>query len=508
MRLYIMIGLLLGGTFVSSAEVAKKTEFNFSEHIAPIIFNNCTTCHRKGEAAPFAFMNYNDVRKRGKLIAEVTKRKFMPPWHAESVDYKFQGERGLTDKQISMLGKWVESGMAEGDKEKLPTLPKFTAGWQLGKPDLVVKMIEPYPVPAEGRDIYRSFVIPLGIKQDKWVKAVEFKPGEPSVVHHSLFRYDNTGRARSLDARSSIPGFSGMGNGDALGPRSLGGWAVGGGARFLPEGLAYRLPKGSDLILDMHFHLSGKPEKEVSTVGIYFTDEPPTSSFSAIQMPPKFGALSRVDIPAGEKEYTVKDSFVVPIDVEAFAISSHAHYLGKELKMTATFPDGKTKELLWIKDWDFSWQEQYNYTDMISVPKGTRLDATVLWDNSSDNPNNPSSPPRRVRWGLQSTDEMGSMTLMVKPKRSRDLGALRSAMAQHAREHSASRAIRENAGLGQRLIDSAMQGDRDKDGKITQKEAPRWLLRIFSRIDTNGDDAIDKKELEQGISRLRGGGRK
>ena len=175
--------------------------------------------------------------------------------------------------------------------------------------------------------------------------------------------------------------------------------------------------------------------------------------------------------------------------------------------MTATFPNGKMKELLWIKNWDFSWQEQYNYTDFISVPKGTRLDATVVWDNSSDNPNNPSSPPRRVRWGLQSTDEMGSMTLMVKPTRTRDLGVLNSAMVQHAREHSASRAIRQNPGLGKRLIDAAMQGDRDKNGKISRKEAPRWLLRTFSNIDSNDDGEIDRKELEQGVSRLTGGRR-
>ena len=279
----------------------EKTGLNFSEHVAPIIYNNCTTCHRKGEATPFAFMNYNDVRKRGRLIAKVTESKFMPPWHAESADYKFQGERGLTDKQIAILGEWVKDGMPEGDSGKLPTLPKYTSGWQLGKPDLVVKMTEPYPVPAEGRDIYRSFVIPLDIKQTKWVKAVAFKPGAPSVVHHALFRYDTTGNARRLDARTRTPGFTGMGRG-GRGVQSLGGWAVGGTPKFLPEGLAFRLPKGSDLLMDMHFHLSGKPEKEVSTVGFYFADKPPTSTFSGIQMPPVFGALSQVNIPAGEKE--------------------------------------------------------------------------------------------------------------------------------------------------------------------------------------------------------------
>ncbi len=531
----LLIGITFGVIGLEGVE-SKETKLNFSEHIAPIIFNNCTTCHREGEGTPFTFMNYNEVKKRGRLIAKVTESRFMPPWHAESGDYKFQGERRLTDKQIAMLAQWVEEGMTEGDSRKLPPLPEHAAGWQLGKPDLVVKMTEPYPVPAGGRDIYRSFVIPLDIKETKWVKAVAFKPGAPSVVHHSLFRYDTTGNARRLDARTSTPGFTGMGRG-GRGVQSLGGWAVGGTPKFLPEGLAFRLPAGSDLVMDMHFHQSGKPEEEVSTVGFYFDDKPPTSAFTGIQMPPVFGAMSRVDIPAGQNDYTVKDSFEIPIDVEAFAISSHAHYLGKELKMTATFPDGQRKELFWIKNWDFSWQEQYNYTEFVSLPKGTRLDATVIWDNSAENPNNPSSPPRRVRWGLQSTDEMGSMTLLVKPKKSRDLSALRSAMVQHAREHATQRALqsrgRSTARIprerpssstkdkngtkrpaenepqqkqngGQKLVDSAMQGDRNKNGKISRSEAPTWLRRSFSKIDKNSDGELDRKELEAVLLKVGG----
>lgn len=490
--------LLVANAPVALGAAGQKV--NFSEHIAPIIFNNCTTCHRKGEGTPFAFMNYRDVRKRGRLIAEVTGSRFMPPWHAESTDYKFKDERGLTDRQIAMLGEWVKDGMPEGDPQKVPPLPAFTPGWQLGEPDLVLKMKEPYPVPAEGRDIYRSFVIPLDLDENKWVKAVEFKPGSPSVVHHCLFRYDSTGTARRLDARSGTPGFTGMGRGGRS-LQSLGGWAVGGTPRFLPEGLAYLLPKGSDFVMDMHFHLSGKPEKEVSTVGIFFSDKPPTNTFTGIQLPPLFGALSRVDIPAGEKNYTVTDSFEIPIDVEAFGISSHAHYLGRQLKMTATFPGGRTRELLSISNWDFSWQEQYSYTDFVALPKGTRLDATVVWDNSADNPNNPSSPPRRVRWGLQSTDEMGSMTLLVKPAKYRDLGVLNSALKRHAREHSAARAIRDNRGLGQRFIDMAMRADRDGNGKISRGEAPNWLRRSFDKIDTDSNGEIDRGEIEKSISR-------
>jgi hypothetical protein len=305
-----------------------------------------------------------------------------------------------------------------------------------------------------------------------------------------------------LDERSETPGFTGMGRQDGRGATSLGGWAVGGTARFLPEGLAYRLPKDSDLVMDMHFHLSGKAEKEVSTIGLYFTDKAPENTFTDIQMPPSFGALSRVDIPAGKKDYTVNDTFTLPIDVEAFGVSAHAHYLGKELKMTATLPDGKTRELIWIKDWDFSWQEQYHYEDFVSLPKGTRIDAKVVWDNSAENPNNPTNPPKRVRWGLQSTDEMGSLSLMVKPKRAQEIGSLNTAMRQHARDHSVARALQREGGLGARILDAAMRSDRNGDGKVSRAEVPRWLSNRFERIDSNADGQLSREELQKALSRL------
>ena len=428
-------GLLLCLCHCLQASDNGPKSVGFSEHVAPIIFNNCTSCHRPGESAPFSLRNYGEVKKRGRLIARVTVDKVMPPWHAESADYEFEGQRLLTDKQISIIGAWVNQGMKEGNTEKLPQMPAFTKGWQLGEPDLVLTMKEEYPVPAVGRDVYRSFVIPLDFKKDKWIKAIEFIPSSPEVVHHSLFRYDTLGWARKLDSRSKTPGFTGMGEGEVLGPRSLGGWGVGGRAKFLPGGLAYRLPSGADFIMDMHFHLSGKPEKELSKVGIYFADNPPKEVFTGIQMPPEFGALSRVSIPPGDSNYTIEDSFVLPVDLEAFSVSPHAHYLGKEMKMTATFKNGDTKTLLWIKNWDFSWQEQYNYKDFISLPKGTRLDTKIVWDNSAENPNNPHDPPRRVSWGLQSSEEMGSVIVLVKPRNEEEMEVLHRALKKHAGEH-------------------------------------------------------------------------
>ena len=401
----------------------------------------------------------------------------------------------------------MKAGAPEGDPEKLPALPKFTAGWQLGKPDLIVKMTEPFPVPAEGRDIYRSFVVPLNLPKDKWLKAIEFRPGTRSVVHHCLFSFDTTGEARRLDHADRQPGFRRMRR-QGRGVGSLGGWAAGGQPRELPADLAWHLPKAADLVLSMHYHPSGKPERDQSSIGLYFTDQPPRTAFTGVQLPPAFGALSGVDIPAGNKAYKVTDSFTLPIDVEAFAISAHAHYLGKHLQMTATLPTGKQLNLLDIPDWDFSWQEQYQFKDFIKLPKGTRLDSMVVWDNSATNPNNPTVPPVRVRWGVESEDEMGSLTLLCRPAPGERYATLTTAYARHLSEvrtrTTRKMATRVQGANGDALLEALLRrNDRNRNGKIDLSEAPRWLKSSFYRVDTNNDNAIDAAELRATRDRLK-----
>ena len=489
------------------AALPLHAEVTFTKDVAPIIFNHCAGCHRPGEAAPFALLNYNDVRKRARLIVRVTEDRVMPPWHAEKGSFAFHGDRRLTTKQIDTLAHWLKAGAPEGDPEKLPALPKFTAGWQLGKPDLIVKMTEPFPVPAEGRDIYRSFVVPLNLPKDKWLKAIEFRPGTRSVVHHCLFSFDTTGEARRLDHADRQPGFRRMRR-QGRGVGSLGGWAAGGQPRELPADLAWHLPKAADLVLSMHYHPSGKPERDQSSIGLYFTDQPPRTAFTGVQLPPAFGALSGVDIPAGNKAYKVTDSFTLPIDVEAFAISAHAHYLGKHLQMTATLPTGKQLDLLDIPDWDFSWQEQYQFKDFIKLPKGTRLDSMVVWDNSATNPNNPTVPPVRVRWGVESEDEMGSLTLLCRPGPGERYATLTTAYARHLAEvrtrTTRKMATRVQGANGDALLDALLRRyDRNRNGKIDLSEAPRWLKSSFNRADTNNDNAIDAAELRATRDRLR-----
>ena len=461
--------MLIGHGAVSSAQAPRPT--TFSEHVAPIVFANCTPCHRPGEAAPFPLMTYRDVRPQAKAIASATASRVMPPWKAGPSDYEFRKARRLSTDDIATIQQWVTDGMLEGDPARVPPMPRFAEGWQLGSPDLTVTMGEAFEVPARGSDIYRNFVVPLNLDRDTWVRAVEFRPSARSAVHHSLFFLDDTGAAREQDAADPLPGFpggmgaarlTGGGRGGAGRARlggllegrraagrpddpiaringGLGGWALGGRALELPEGLAFFVPKGSDLILSTHFHPSGKVEHEKSTVGLYFASARPTQAFTTIQLPPVFGVFEGLDIPAGESQYVIKDSFVLPLDVKAFSVGAHAHYLGRQMKLTATLPDGAVRTLLSIEDWDFSWQERYAFKEFVSLPAGTRLDAVVTYDNSAANKRNPSRPPVRVTWGEESTDEMGSIGLQVVAAEPGELAQLQQAFGDHVRQAALTR---------------------------------------------------------------------
>jgi mono/diheme cytochrome c family protein len=462
-----LIAILLSGAMTSIAAAQAPT---FNQDVAPIVFENCASCHRPGQAAPFSLLNYSDTKKRGKLIAEVTQTRLMPPWKADKGDVAFRNERHLTDAQIATLRKWVDAGMPEGDSAKAPAPPKFEADWPLGKPDLVVKMPKAFKVPAEGRDIYRDFAVALNLKEDKWVKAIDFRPSASSVVHHTLFFVDSTGTAAKREADSgqvglpggmggrfgnakekkgggllgALGGLGGLGGegGPEAASRGLGGWALGAQARLLPDGLAYRVTKGSDLILSTHFHPSGKAEEEASTVALYFADKAPTKRFTGIQVPFGFGILAGIDIPAGKKDFAIEDSYVLPVDVRAFGVSAHAHYIAKTFQVTATPPEGKAKTLLKISDWDFGWQEQYQFQDYVDLPKGTKLAARITYDNSAGNPHNPTSPPRRVRWGKESTDEMGSITLQVVAAKEEEFKTLQDNYRLHIRDSAIKGALK------------------------------------------------------------------
>jgi hypothetical protein len=391
------VGCLYEGP--QNPDLAGKVVYN--RDIAPILQANCMNCHRDGEVAPFPLVSYADVSKRARQIVRVTASRFMPPWKPEPDFGHFVDERRLSERELSLLADWAAAGTPQGDSADLPPAPRFTEGWQLGEPDLVIKMAEPFEVPAEGRDVFRNFVIPVDLDEDKLVAAVEFRPGNRRIVHHSIFYLDTSGAARKKDAADPGPGYASFGGPGFLPSGSIGGWAPGGTPQVMRDGLGRPLKKGSDIVVQVHYHPSGKPEVDQSLLGIHYVKESSHKPVTAIMI------IDRgLYIPPGAERYEISGSYTLPFDVTFVGVTPHMHLLGKEMKATATLPDGAQDPLIWIKDWNFNWQDQYLFDQPKRLPKGTRLDVSAAYDNSEKNPLNPNSPPRLVTWGEQTPDEM------------------------------------------------------------------------------------------------------
>lgn len=485
--------------FAGGLFAAEKSPVTFSEHIAPIVYSNCAGCHRAGQIGPFTLTSFEDVKKRAKQIVEVTQDRTMPPWHADHGVIEYSNDRSLSKEQIELFAQWKEAGMPEGDSAKTPPLPKFTEGWQIGQPDQVVTMPEPFTVPAEGTDIYRNFVIPLNLDKDTWVKGVEFKPGDPKVVHHILYYLDTSGKARKFDEADPAPGYKGMGRSNSE-FRYIGGWDVGTQPAQLPYNLRWFIPKGADLVAQIHYHPSGKETTDQSSVGFHYSEEPTARQWSIIPVPPHFGILQGIDIAPGEKEHIEKAEFTLPEDCEAFAVNAHAHYLAKRMELTATLPDGTNQWLLKTSNWDFRWQEDYAFKQPIKLPKGTKLHILISYDNSAENPNNPSNPPKRVLWGPTTLDEMGVITL----------SAMFNSKEQKEATHQALRVF-----LVNQLIDRLMEGKKEnftvlqgqvgkeiKGSKVEAMQASRVALLALDK-DKNG--ILDEEERKPAISFIMSG---
>jgi len=469
----------------------------FNEHIAPIVFSKCANCHRDGQAAPFSLLNYSQVKKRAKQIAEATGDHVMPPWHADRGVIEYANDRSLSDDQIALIRRWVEAGAPEGDAAKLPPLPKFPEGWQLGKPDFVAEVAEAFSVPAEGPDIYRNFVIPLNLEQDTWVNAIEYKPGAASAVHHVLYYLDTKGKARGYDAADPAPGYNGMGRSNGQ-FRYMGGWDLGTQIAPVPYGLAWLLPKGADLVIQVHYHPNGKPAQDRSALGFHVSDKPTARPWTILPVPPFFGILAGISIPAGEKEYIKQSSMVLPAAVEAIAVNAHAHYLGKRMEMTATLPNGEKQWLLKMSDWHFAWQEDYAFKEPVKLPAGTRIDVLISWDNTDTNPHQPSHPPKPVRWGPRSTDEMGTITLTVMTNTPDDKKALHTELKRILTGQFIQRVF-ENDTAGMAAVKSQV-GAEVKNVPEGNKFA--LIRQLTLPLDTNKDGKLDAAELRPGIDNV------
>ncbi len=399
---------------------APRGPVTFNCDVAPIIFAHCASCHRPGQAAPFPLLTYRDVSKRAKQVAEVTASRYMPPWLPVPGHGDFLDERRLSDADLGVIQAWVKRGAAEGDPRDLPPAPEFPEGWQFGRPDLVVELPEAYTVPADGRDVYRSFVIPMPTrpaKEKQFVRAVEFRPGNPKVVHHAFVLFDTTGEARRLDRMDPEPGLPGIHipSGARMPEGQFLSWQPGKPPIIAPAGMQWPLASRGDMVLQIHLQPSGKPEPVRPSVGFYFTNQPPTEVPDILWL-----STYDIDLPAGEAAREVKVTRTLMADVDLLSVLPHAHFLGKELEGTATLPDGSKRWLVHIADWNFNWQGEYRLREPLFLPRGTLLSMRYTYDNSAANPRNPHTPPRRVQYGLQSTDEMGELWLQVRPRSAAD----------------------------------------------------------------------------------------
>lgn len=395
------------------------TSPTFNRDIAPILNAHCVGCHRLGEVAPFSLQSYADAARRARQLAVVTTSRIMPPWKPNPHFGQFRGARRLTDAEISRLVAWADAGAPEGDPAELPPSPRFADGWQLGPPDLVLRLTEPVDIPADGPDIYQYFVLPTNLPQNRLMSAIEFRATNPRVVHHATVFVDTTGAARQLDAEDEVQGYRRSLGAGFTPASSLGGWGPGVTPQPLPPGMGRLIPRESDIVLQLHLHPSGKPERDQSAIGIHFAPPDTKQVVNEILV-----ANMDLTIPAGAAKFRHRASYVLPVDTTILDVTPHMHQLGREIVATATRPDGRVEPLILIDDWDFNWHDHYVYSRPLRLPRGTRIDVSAVFDNSDANPRNPHSPPHTVRWGEQTSDEMCVCFFQVTTEHPDDLAKL------------------------------------------------------------------------------------
>ncbi len=410
-----------------SQKVAKTGPVTYHRDVLPILQQRCQGCHRPGEVGPFSLMTYRQAVNWADDIKTYTQNGYMPPWKATS-GMKFHDERKMTKKEIATLAKWVDTKTPEGDPKDAPPPAKFPQGWQLGNPDMVLEMGKDWQLGPNGPDVFRCFVFPTNFSEDKYCSAVEIRPSNRAIVHHILLFVDTKGRGRLRQKRAqarersranrhddkgpgySVPaGSSGIGVG-VIPEGNLGGWAPGVIPRHFPKGTGFHLPKGADIVMQVHYHRNGRLEKDRTRIGLHFSKEKNCRPIQAFPLPggTKAPGLYRVffAIPPNRKRYPLGGSAWAMEDCEVYAITPHMHLLGKEMYVTMTTPDGKTKTIIGINDWDYQWQEEYRFKTPLKIKKGTKLTVQAYYDNTADNPLNPFSPPRAVTFGDQTTNEM------------------------------------------------------------------------------------------------------
>jgi mono/diheme cytochrome c family protein len=379
---------------VMVAMAAKKSStatVTFTKDIAPILYKNCVECHRTGEIAPMALVSYKEVRPWAKSIRERVVDKTMPPWSADPKYGHWANDPRLSEKEISTIVSWVEAGAPKGNDKDLPEMPQFPVGWTIGKPDAIISMPEEQTVPADGTVPYLYFTMPTNFTEDKWIQAMEIRPGNRSVVHHVI------AYAQAANVKDTAAGGEGeLRNGRV----HLGGVTPNKTGMTFGDGMARLIKKGSNIVFQMHYTTNGTVSKDRTQIAFVFAKEPGKKELmtgNAIN--------ARFAIPAGDPNHEVKASKTFDEDVLITGFSPHMHVRGKDFIYTAVYPDGRSEILLNVPKFDFNWQHSYVPTKPIHLPKGTRLDCVAHFDNSEKNKFNP-NPTQVVRWGDQTWEEM------------------------------------------------------------------------------------------------------
>ncbi|MEZ5353969.1 MAG: hypothetical protein R2762_15125 [Bryobacteraceae bacterium] len=384
----------------------------YSRQIAPILHRHCVECHRPGQSGPFSLLRYQDAAARASTIARVASARLMPPWlPAPNADHPFAGRRALTGEEIRLLEQWAAGGAPRGDSALEPPPPPPPAQWPLGPPDAILRPTAPIPIAGAGPDQYLCFVVAAPLNGTRYVRAFDFRPGS-SALHHALLFLDSTQAARRRDAEHAGAGYPCFGTPGFLPSASLGGWTPGNTALAYPAGAAVRFRSGADLVMQIHIHPDGAMPSSTAMpeIALYFQDEPPARRMMDVAL-----GSRRIDIAPGESGYIVRDHFTIPVALEVTGIIPHAHFLAQTMRGWATLPDGSRVELIDIPQWNFNWQQQYRYAEPFVLPAETRIEMEFVYDNSAANPQNPFSPPQRVQWGPDSTDEMAGLHVQVMP---------------------------------------------------------------------------------------------
>jgi mono/diheme cytochrome c family protein len=413
-RLALALSLLLAACRTSADTAPRPAArvdepVTFSKQIVRIFQDRCQACHRPGEVAPFSLTTWADAHARKNDILEAVESRYMPPWKAVVGHGEFTNVRRLTDDEIALIARWVGAGGPEGDRRDLPPPRPFPTGWELGPPDAVIAMEQPYTVPARTKDIYRCFSVPIALAGEwNFIRASEVLPGNRKVVHHVQTFLDIAGRSVELDRAEPGPGYTCFGGPGFDSAGGLGGWAPGLGPLAIPSRVAWRVPPRARLVIQVHYHNPGDaPQTDTTRIGLHFTAPPFERRLAAVRA----RAWDFV-IPAGAPRTTVIARGAVTEDLEALSVHAHMHLLGRAMTVTAHLPDGTRRSLLRIDDWDFEWQLRYEYARPVALPAGSLIEAECVYDNSAANPANPSTPPRAVTSGFETTDEMCLATVI------------------------------------------------------------------------------------------------